>query len=109
MDIVDAEWRDLPLEPPAGDRKVPEAVRSRARLAQSTALRDMTSSWRRHGRVVSEPAPRLQLVGGERYIDPLWLASCGGNRLERARAAEVVALNDFIHRPPSPHPPLRSI
>jgi len=42
-------------------------------------------------------------------MDPLWQAACGGSRLERARAAETVALNDYIFRPRRPHPPLRSI
>ena len=102
-DIVDAEWRELLPE-----RDVPAAVRARARLAQAVALRDMTSSWRRHGRVISAPAPRLQLVSRDRP-DPLWQAACGGSRSERARAAETVAVNDFLSRPRPPHPPLRSI
>jgi hypothetical protein len=112
-EIVDGEWREIRAEPralpDATKQEVPAAVRARARLAQAVALRDMTSSWRGAGRTVSAPSPRLWEVGSSRRTAPLWLASCGGSRIERARAAETAAINDFLSRPRRQHTPLRSI
>lgn len=105
-EIIEAEWREVPRDA-AGD--IPEALRARARLAQSVALRDMANSWQRYGRLVSTPAPRVLSMGSSKPIAPLWLASCGGSPAERARAAETAAVNDFLNRPARPHPPLRSI
>jgi hypothetical protein len=106
-DIVDGEWWEPRAEP---ETAVPEAIRARARLAQAVALRDMANSWQRQGRVVSQPAPKLVLVASSsKPVSATWLASCGGSRSERARAAESLAINDFISRPLRPHPPLRSI
>ena len=109
-DVIDGEWRELPEaagELPPSD--IPTAIRARARLAQAKALRDMSHRWQRGGTVISAPAPRLQLVSGGRRPDALWLASCGGSRGERARAAEQLSVEDFLRRPRRPCPPLRSI
>jgi|GEM_PF-6345039 hypothetical protein len=103
-DVVDAEWRELPPE----RSDLPAAVRARARLAQALALRDMTSSWRRHGPVISEPSPRLR-PADRLERDTLWTAACGGSRSERARAAEILAVNDFLSRLRPAYTPLRSI
>ncbi|HLQ31239.1 MAG TPA: hypothetical protein VK457_00990 [Chloroflexota bacterium] len=107
-DIIEGEWRELPPpDDPSPD--VPPAVRARARLAQAVALRDMESSWQARGRVVSAPAPRLRPVPPHGELDSLWLASHSASRSERARAAERLAMHDFLSRPRRPHPPLRSI
>ena len=82
MDIG-ADWEPSPV------------MRARARLAQAVALRDMQASGRGWGRRVAAPAPRLQLIS---RMDPLWRAACGDGRMERARAAETVAVNGFISR-----------
>jgi hypothetical protein len=111
LEIEDAQWRQLPDErQPEADTGDMAVVRARARLAQATALRDMESTWRRGGRrVISAPAPRLCEIGRGRSPSLIWLASCGGTRAERARAAEALAVDDFLNRPPRPRPPLRSI
>jgi len=114
LDIEDAEWREIPDEAPVHAREpvadVPPAVRARARLAQTVALRDMKASWRGARRTVSAPSPRVwEVSAGGRRPSPLWLASCGGSRTERAHAAEALAVEDFLSRPARPCPPLRSI
>jgi len=88
---------------------VASAIRARARLAQAVALRHMEHGWHGHGRVVSAPASRLRLVSSRAEADPILLASCGDTQRERARAAETLAINDFLSRPPRPHPPQRSM
>lgn len=83
-----------------------EALQARARLAQAVALRDLGAHLRHWGRTVSAPAPRLVPV---EHIDTLWQAACSGSRWEQARAAEALAVDSFVLRPPAPIAPLRSI
>jgi hypothetical protein len=112
LEIEDAEWRELPelgvRQPADEDRTrtagVPAAIRARARLAQSVALRAMESSWSGGGRVISAPAPRLRDTSSSHSLDGLWLASCGGSRSERARAAEALAIEAFLARAARPRP-----
>ena len=123
-DVDDGIWCELPAngtrpqqdacQAPGPDlgqtNAVPAALRARARLAQAVALKDMKESWRNSGRrFISSPAPRLCDSRSRWGQSPLWLASCGGSRFERARAAEELSLEDFLGRPPKPCPPLRSI
>jgi len=113
-DIEDAEWWELSAAPEPALReqaqlpaRTPAAIRARAHLAQAIALRDMELSWHSTVRVISGLSPRMCVAG--RPPSPRWLASCGSSRSQRARAAETVALDDFLTRPARPYPPLRSI
>jgi hypothetical protein len=108
-DVVDAEWRELPQSggmPPDGRDAfdVAPAIRARARLAQAVALRHMEHGRHGFGRVVTAPAPQLRLFSSRDEPDPIWLASCGDTQGERARAAETLAINDFLSRRPRQHP-----
>ena len=53
--------------------------------------------------------PSLQLVSSRADPDSLWMDSCRGSQVERARAAETLAINAFLSRLPRPHAPQRSM
>jgi hypothetical protein len=106
--IEDAQWRELPARWNGG-RRVPDAIRARARLAQSTALRDMLRSWRSGGLTVTAVAPRLRAVGSPSWYEPAWQAASAPSHHERAQAAERQGLSNLLDRPSRGPAPLRSI